>query len=185
MKVKDYFVIMLLLSILVFCSACGNLGEKTADGTNAGNNSAGEINPPEERPRQNQDMPELFGQVQSIDGNEVTILVAEMPQLRERADRSFDQDKENNVNSQKIENQTENPAPAEKRDPMNDKMTFTGETQKVVIPEGTLISLGMGDKNTELRLSDIQNGMLLQIWFEAEDDSENKTIKTVRVMPES
>ncbi|MEL7564415.1 MAG: hypothetical protein AAGU27_05970 [Dehalobacterium sp.] len=184
MKAKNYFAMMLLLSILVFGSACSNVDDKSTGATNIDGNSEGNFDPPEGQPGPNQGRADLFGQVKSIDGSEVTILVAEMPQLREKPGSPPDQNKES-AGSQNTEDKREENLPEEKRNPVNDKITFTGEIQKVVIPEGTSIESGMGEKSTELKLSDIQEGMLVQIWFEEEDDSESKTIKNVRVLPMS
>lgn len=199
-KVKKTVLMMLFFSILVFCSACVQSGDGTAAESNAPDTSsgdqagtesnAGDTSPEEidaslqERPRPNS--PDLVGRVQSIEGNELTLLIAEMPQRGEgpqlgEAPNGPPDQKEREDDTR----QTEDPAPQERRQPMNEDIKFTEETKKVLIPQETPISLGAGEAATELKFSDIQVDMVLQIWFEAGDESGAQTVKNVRIIPVS
>lgn len=168
MNTKKIMLILALLSMTIFFAACGNSNDPSNTTSNTDDDASNDIN------ISLNSRPDLSGQVEKILGNEVTLSVAELPEQGEQGDLSPEE-------REKRREEMQNMSPEERQQMMRERIKFTGETEKLIIPVGTPIISGRGEKITQLELGDIYAGMMLQFWFEKGENGLNDTVKYVRV----
>ena len=168
MDKKGLKVLLMVLSIILLLTGCGKSDD--VSGT-AADNSKGDAAGKGNISLRNR--PDMYGKVESILGNEVKILVAEMP---ERSGFSGTKPEE----KEKRRAEMQNMDPEQRQQMMQDSIKFTGETKTLIIPVGIPIVSMKQKEITEMDLGDIYKGMFLQIWFNEEDESGDRTVKSVR-----
>lgn len=133
--------------------------------------------------------PLLFGRVQNIIGNEVTLELAEMPQTNrnnqlseeERQKRAAQRQRGNGGQRAAGENGARGESDGTNRaQQMLSKVKFTGQTKNITLPVGIPIK-GMGRNSEDLEIGDITKGTLVQIYGK-QGNGEEITIESVRVM---
>lgn len=189
---KRALLLMLALSIMVLQAGCSDKATtETANTTEvSGANRTGELRqPPDADPNAagtenaspGQGRPDMFGKVKSIVGNEVTLLLADMPEMPEKQETqdgaAAPQQTKETMRSQAGPGGFEGGPPGmgrEGKQPVTrdlSNMDFTGETKTLLIPVATpVVSGSRGEESEELDFSDIEAGDILQIWL---DDEEN------------
>lgn len=111
---------------------------------------------------------DLQGQVQSVQGNEITVYAVIGEQLE-----LTDEEKE------KKKEEMQNLTPEEKQNLKAESQTISDETQVFIVPVGIPIiatqSVDGVSQVNELELSDIAKGTLLKIWF-SEDSNQEEAV---------
>lgn len=165
---KNIKIMLVALSVILLFTACsGNTQSNVPDANNV----------PSQTISQSPDrIAEIYGQVKTILGNEVTLSLAEAQNNSELSEA----EKEN----RKQEMQA---LSAEEKQKLRDEQVkFTGETVTVTIPVGSPITSGNNINEQqdlkELSLADIREGIFLRIWLEEGGDGEAKSAEYVRVL---
>lgn len=165
-KLKILLVVLTALVILLMFTACS--GKTQASVSNTDNSASQAVSQAPDRPA------EIYGQVKTILGNEVTVSLAEPPVTAELSD----------AEKEKRRAEMQALSPEERQKLRNGQIKFTGETATVTIPVGTPITSGNtgGANLKELALSDIYEGIFLRIWLDKGGDGAVKTAAYTRVL---
>lgn len=166
---KKSKLLIILLSISLLFVACAKSSDSSDAATETDNVSDSQNIERAERPR-----PDVYGQVKSILGNEIVLELAEVPEGNGRTDMTEEE-------RAKFREEMQSLSQEERQKKFQESIKFTGETMNIIIPVGTPINSFRQGQESQLDLADIYEGTMLQIWF-YEDEGENKTVKTVRVM---
>lgn len=165
---KKVRIILVVLGVLLLFTACSGKTQSNGSSTNSSPSQA--VNQAPER------LAEIYGQVKTILGNEVTLSLAE-PQNNTELSEAEKKSKQNEMQAL---------SPEERQKLRDGQIKFTGETVTVTIPVGTPITSGNninGQQNLkELTLADIRESVFLRIWLEEGGDGEAKTAEYVRVL---
>jgi hypothetical protein len=175
---KNTKIIIVLVGVLLLFTACSNNIQTSTSSTTV---TTGIIQQPERTA-------ELYGQVKSIVGNEVTILLAEQQATEtELSDAEKEQKK---ADKQALSQE-------EKLAQKNELIKFTGKIAIITIPVGTPITTSESagtvqttqtqqSANTlnlkDFSLADIRAGMFLKIWTEEGGSVGAKSAEYVRVL---
>lgn len=140
---------------------------------------------------------DIVGKVDTIIGNEVTLLVAEFPENSEQRTGKNKQGEYREMNSKEKEDKRaefKNIDP-EKMQEQRDKsksiyennLQYTGEKETFIIPVGTpVISSARVAKGTNMKedldIADIHEGIVLQVWFKQGDNNEDSEVESVRII---
>jgi hypothetical protein len=195
-----YKLVSVVISTALLLTACGNAQPQVAadapkqESQNIEQNkesSNGESgNNAGQSQRREQGAADVYGRVKSIIGNEVVLEVAEMPQKREGQGGSGQGATGQNGASASGANQAGQMPPAGgppmaggqgQRTGMQREIKLTGETLTLLIPVGVPINSFAQGGMKELDIADIYEGMMMQIWYDKEDEA-SKTIIRVMVM---
>lgn len=165
---KNIKISLAVISFLLLFTACSSNTQSNI--TDANNVSSQAISQSPDR------QPEIYGQVRTVLGNEVTLSLAEPQNNAELSEA----EKENRKNEMQAL------SPEEKQKQRDGQVKFTGETATVTIPVGTPITSGnsVNDQQNlkELTLSDISESIFLRIWLEEGEVGETKAAEYVRVL---
>lgn len=195
-----YKLMAVVLSAALLLTACGSSQPQVAAGApgeesqksaqNTGNSSGENRNNTGQNQRREQAAADVYGRVKSIIGNEVVLEVAEMPQRREGQGGSGQGSAGENGGSTSSVNQAGQMPPGGgppmgggqgQRSGMQREIKLTGETLTLLIPVGVPINSFAQGGMKELDIADIYEGMMMQIWYDKEDEA-SKTIIRVMVM---
>jgi len=187
-KKKIALFVIALLSMVVLLSGCSTAATTEATGTQGANSAVTSQQPSAagsgaggtENPSPGQGRPDLFGKVKSIAGNEVTLLLADMPEMPERAEMqentAVSEESKETARSQAGPGGFAGGPPGMERgenQPVTRDLSaidFTGETKTLLIPVATpVVSGNRGEATEELDFSDIEAGDILQIWLDDEE----------------
>jgi ABC-type Fe3+-hydroxamate transport system substrate-binding protein len=162
---KNAVLTLVILSIMVVFAGCStktNLAENLTSTT--------EIPNPPERTA------ELYGQVKSIVGNEITLLLAEFT-----VTTPLTEDEKAKKKSEMSQLSAE-----ERKSLKESQMKYTGETATVIIPVGTPIIIGSSNGAEQIpaekSLSDIYSGIIVRIWLDQGGVGTDKTSEYVRII---
>jgi len=180
---KGIVFFLILLSMMLLLGGCSGTKESSRNvkqSATTGNLSNNNSNPEKRKA-------DIYGKVQSILGNEVTLLVAEIPQREETSQGQRQSMSAEEREQRRAEFQNINPEERQQmRQKMMENIKFTGETEIFIIPVGTpIVSAGRGNARQdikELNLADIHEGTILQIWFREGETGEDRTVEYVQVM---
>ena len=165
---KNIKITLVALSVLLLFTACS--GQTQSNVSDANNVLSQTVSQSPDRTA------EIYGQVKTILGNEVTLSLAEAQNNTELSEA----EKENR------QQEMQALSPEDKQKLRDGQVKFTGETITIIIPVGTPITSGNsnnGQQNlTELALADISESLFLRIWLEEGGDGETKTAEYVRVL---
>ena len=176
MKKKHLLTTLIsILMILVFagCSNSGNSNQTTSNG-NGGNRPAFQ-------------KPNVYGEVDSISGNNVTLKLMNFPQMNKRNGGGRGNGNMGTVNGAPANrngngngNGNWNGNGGQGRGGMGAR-SYTGQQQAIIIPNNVSITEMTRGTNgmtqTNVNLNDIQTGSVLSIYY----DNDGKTIKSIRV----
>ncbi|MCG8501703.1 MAG: hypothetical protein MJB12_15060 [Firmicutes bacterium] len=162
---KIMLVVLSMMLLLMGCGKSDDVSGPVADNSKGNPGGRGNIS--------SRDRPDMYGRVESILGNEVKLLVAEMPERTRSSGMNAEEREEKR-------SQMQNMGPEKRQQMMQDSIKFTGETETLMIPVGVPIASMKQGETAEMDLGDIYEGMFLQIWFNEEDESGDKTVKAVR-----
>lgn len=160
--------------------------EKTSSDTN-------EQNDLEVKPHSSDGKPQftkanLSGEVVSISGNEIVLNIVEMPEPH----RNTPHKNGGSGNSDQDQSDTAPPAQGEQGEASQDNnplrqnqsgLSYIGESKTISIPDGISITTSGrgndGEQQSTIKLEDIKEGDMLQIWYSSEEE---ETISKVAVM---
>lgn len=172
MKKKLIICLLLCLTGIIAvagCSKTNNAQNTQPAGSQVNANAGSGIN---QAMRQK---PDLFGQVKTINGNDVTIAAAQVPQR--------DQNQSGQQNQQ-----TQSQKPSDSTKGVNGQrgnwsLQLTGETKTITIPEGVKITSGGGPRGSgqgqqsqgqsqaqapkEITVKDIKTGDIISVYYQA------------------
>ncbi|MFT9497521.1 hypothetical protein [Anaerosolibacter sp.] len=193
-----YKLMAAVVCTALLLTACGNAQpqgaavasaqESQSSEQNTENNSGENRNNPGQKQGREQAAADVYGRVKSIIGNEVVLELAEMPQRREGQGGSGQGSAGQNGGSTPIANQAGQMPPSGsppmgggqgERTGIQREIKLTGETLTLLIPVGVPINSFAQGVMKELDIADIYEGMMMQIWYDKEDEA-SKTI--IRVM---
>jgi len=165
---KNLKISILVFAIMLLFTACSDKAQP--DSSPAIASAAQSIKEAPDRPS------EIYGKVNTIIGNEVTIALAEPPNTAEITD----------AEKEKRKAEMQALSPEERQKLRNEQLKFTGETMSVIIPVGMPITAGSTVNEVvnlkEVALTDIYEGTFLRIWLEKGGSGEEKTAEYVRVL---
>ena len=175
---KKFKWMMILLSTVLVLSACSSNTAATGATSGVGNASASTTSVAAKGvPVAPTRTAELYGQVKSIIGNEVVLLLAEQTTTTETLTDAQKEAKKAEMQALSAE---------ERAKVKNEAIKFTGKSATITIPVGTPITSAVSstDKEVlkELTLTDIRGGIFLKIWTEEGGTGDAKSAEYVRVM---
>jgi len=181
---KRIFSLILIVSvagtIFTGCSSnqtSNNTSQSVSESAQSGSNSSksAEGADASSKSEQSKEAPDMMGEIKKIIINEITISLVEMPtniQRNAEGDRAAGDRKDGNDKSS-LEKKRE------------DVLKLTGESATFIIPVGTpIISTKRGAngmESNELQLSDIYEGVVLQVWLKEGGSGEDKIAENVAV----
>lgn len=193
---------MVLLSLILLLAGCSKSDSATVDITDkqtdktavSDNNTSSDKN-----------SSSVFGKVESIDGNKLTIALVQQPERKEMTA----QDSNTSTDSSAAQGQPPQDGSAPQSPKTGDppaggpgnggtppgnggtapEMELTGEKQVIIVADDTVIESGrMGNPQdnsgsaSEIELADIKTGMMVQVTLKADSADTEKTAATIRVM---
>jgi len=197
--VKKRKIACLLLCLLMLVMATGCASTKTTTSqpkdtsANTSQNSPGS-NGSVAGNQSEKKSPDIFGKVKSINGNEVTISLAQMPQRNEPASgsgKSGTTPPDNTASGNTAPTAPSGTPPgndtgkAPKQGGMPD-LQLTGETKTITLPADIKIVAGgggnAGQNDKEIKLTDVKVDDIMQIYYKAGETGEIRTVESIRVM---
>lgn len=115
-------------------------------------------------PAEGRKSPDLFGQVKSVKGNDVTVAVAQMPQREKSAPPQ-------EPPAGQADNVKQGP-------PEMSAPSLTGENKTITIPADIKIISGRRDDTKEISVGDLKEGDMIEVYYKDGED----TVESVRVM---
>lgn len=174
---KKRFLTTLFSCLLIFVIAgCSNSGNSNQAASASNGNGTGNSNRPAFQ------KPDVYGEVSTINGNNVTLKLMEIPQMSRRNGQNGGNGNGGNGggNSNGSYNGGSGGNGGAGRGGMRVKK-YTGEVKTIVIPNGvTLTTMTRGQNGmtqNNISLNEVTTGSTLSIYY----DTDGKTIKSIRV----
>lgn len=187
-KIKAFLFTSLISGVLLL-SACGSNPQSA--GSNDPNASSPSPSAVSGSQRGNFAAPDVYGEVKSVNGNDISVALLEMPQ---RPQRNNTQGSGDSTAPQGSKPQGTRPSGTgngqRQGGGMNAPKKYTGATQTVTVAADTQISTfergsgnGNGNGNNrptqkDIKVSDIKAGSIIQVWYK----SGTKEIQRIMVM---
>lgn len=211
MKIKKVIFTLAVVSMAIFLAACAKSSspEASADGAAVAStayNSAKTGDTPGNKTKTPKRRSVLYGQVQKIIGNEVTLKVAEIPKRQAKPAGTSGSGGQQGQQGDALAGASATLGGSggqggagkggrggggqggwQGQGGTAPQIKYTGQVDKIIIPVGVPITSmkrgAAGAAPTQLNISEITEGTMLQIYYAKAAPGEEKTVESVRVIP--
>jgi hypothetical protein len=194
---KQLTIIMVFLGLVLLLAGCAGKDSSTVDITNK---QADKTATSDKAASSDKNSSAIFGKIDSIDGNKITIAVAQQPERKEMTaqdnSETSGQSSQNGSSTQQTSQPGEPPAGGSSQGGTppgsggtGPQMELTDEKQVVIVADDTVIKSGgrgngqnSSTSASEIKLADLKADMVVEVTLKADSTDAEKTASEIRVM---
>lgn len=178
---KPISILALIVTLAIGITGCGSNTKTSDNNTGTASTSTGR--------RSQHAGANLMGEVTSVNGNQITFKVAEMPNFTQ-GNRQQNGSQGNNTQGTTAQGNTAqggNRTPGQNSSrPQQGGLKYTGESKTITVPDGVSITAAVrgnnGAERKTLETKDLKQGDILQIWY---SDTDKQTVSRITVRSSS